>query len=206
MTQKTAKPQSEAPVGRGLTRSVVLVGLMGAGKSCIGKRLAERLELPFVDADNEIEKAAGCSIADIFEAHGEQAFRDGERRVIARLLDGPPQVLATGGGAYMDPQTRETIRERGIAIWLRADLDLLVKRTAKRSHRPLLNKGNPRQILKDLMDQRYPVYAEADLVIDSRDGPPEDTVKRTLAALEAHIDKTRGQGTAIEPSGGGAAR
>jgi shikimate kinase len=206
MTQKTAKPQSEAPAGRGLTRSVVLVGLMGAGKSCIGKRLAERLELPFVDADNEIEKAAGCSIADIFEAHGEQAFRDGERRVIARLLDGPPQVLATGGGAYMDPQTRETIRERGIAIWLRADLDLLVKRTAKRSHRPLLNKGNPRQILKDLMDQRYPVYAEADLVIDSRDGPPEDTVKRTLAALEAHIDKTRGQAAAIERSGGGAAR
>jgi shikimate kinase len=206
MTQKTAKPQSEAPAGRGLTRSVVLVGLMGAGKSCIGKRLAERLELPFVDADNEIEKAAGCSIADIFEAHGEQAFRDGERRVIARLLDGPPQVLATGGGAYMDPQTRETIRERGIAIWLRADLDLLVKRTAKRSHRPLLNKGNPRQILKDLMDQRYPVYAEADLVIDSRDGPPEDTVKRTLAALEAHIENTRGQATAIERSGGGAAR
>lgn len=206
MTQKTAKPQSEAPAGQGLTKSVVLVGLMGAGKSCIGKRLAERLDLPFVDADNEIEKAAGCSIADIFEAHGEQAFRDGERRVIARLLDGPPQVLATGGGAYMDPQTRETIRERGIAIWLRADLDLLVKRTAKRSHRPLLNKGNPRQILKDLMDQRYPVYGEADLVIDSRDGPPEETVKRTLAALEAHIEKTRGQATAIERSGGGAAR
>ncbi len=173
--------------GEALDRSIVLVGLMGAGKSCIGRRLAERLGLPFVDADTEIEKAAGCSIADIFEAHGEQAFRDGERRVIARLLESPPQVLATGGGAYMDPQTRQTIRERGVAVWLRADLDLLVKRTAKRSHRPLLNKGNPRQILKDLMDKRYPVYAEADLVIDSRDGPPEETVKRTLAAVKDYI-------------------
>jgi len=205
MTQKTAISDEEAAAGPGLTGSLVLVGLMGAGKSCIGKRLAERLDLPFVDADNEIEKAAGCSIADIFEAHGEQAFRDGERRVIARLLDGPPQVLATGGGAYMDPLTRAKVRERGIALWLRADLDLLVKRTAKRSHRPLLNKGNPRQILKDLMDQRYPVYAEADLVIDSRDGPPEDTVKRTLAALKAHLASAAGATGGGQPSGRGAA-
>ena len=183
----------------GIDRSVVLVGLMGAGKTCIGKRLAERLDLPFVDADQEIEKAAGCSIADIFEAHGEQAFRDGERRVIARLLDGPPQVLATGGGAYMDPETRRAVRERGLAVWLRADLDLLVKRTAKRSHRPLLNNGDPRQILKDLMDKRYPVYAEADLVVDSRDGPPEETVKRALAAVKAYLQTHRR--TAVEGTG-----
>lgn len=179
-----------APEG-GIDRSIVLIGLMGAGKSCIGKRLAERLDMPFADADREIEKAAGCSIADIFEAHGEQAFRDGERRVIARLLDGPPQVLATGGGAYMDAETRQAIRERGVALWLRADLDLLVKRTAKRSHRPLLNKGDPRQILKELMDKRYPIYAEADLVVDSRDGPPEETVKRALAAVKAYLKTDR---------------
>ena len=184
--QKEAAGTGKAGSRPQLQRSIVLVGLMGAGKSCIGRRLAERLDLPFVDADTEIEKAAGCSIADIFERHGEEAFRDGERRVIARLLSGPPQVLATGGGAYMDPQTRKEIAERGVALWLRADLDLLVKRTAKRSHRPLLNKGNPRQILKDLIDKRYPVYAQADLVVDSMDGPPDETVKKVMAAITAY--------------------
>jgi shikimate kinase len=192
MGGRTTKPREEAETLPELQRSLVLVGLMGAGKSCIGKRLAERLGLPFVDADSEIEKAAGCSIADIFEAHGEEAFRDGERRVIARLLSEGPQVLATGGGAYMDASTRKIIREKGLAIWLRADLDLLVKRTAKRTHRPLLNKGDPRQILRDLIDKRHPVYAEADIVIDSMDGPPEETVKKTLAAVKAHLDQQPG--------------
>jgi shikimate kinase len=189
MGGRKTKRQDETEELPGLQRSVVLVGLMGAGKSCIGKRLAERLGLRFVDADTEIEKAAGCSIADIFEAHGEAAFRDGERRVIARLLSEGPQVLATGGGAFMDASTRKAIGERGIAVWLRADLDLLVKRTAKRSHRPLLNKGDPRQILRELIDKRHPVYAEADIVVDSMDGPPEETVKKTLAALKAFLDE-----------------
>ncbi len=172
-----------------IDRSLVLVGLMGAGKSCIGRKLAQKLRLPFVDADNEIEKAAGCSIADIFETRGEEEFREGERRVIARLLDGPPMVLATGGGAFMDPLTREKVKECGISIWLRADLDLLVRRTAKRNHRPLLNKGNPRQILRDLIQKRYPTYSEAEIVVDSQNGPPEETVKLTLEGLKSYLER-----------------
>lgn len=164
-------------------RTIALVGLMGAGKSCIGRRLAQRLDLPFVDADREIEEAAGCSIEEIFERHGEQAFRDGERRVIARLLSGPPHVLATGGGAFMDPRTRAAIRERAIAIWLRADLDLLLKRVARRNDRPLLKVADPRRRLEELIAERHPIYAEADLIVDSEDGPPEATVERVLAAL-----------------------
>lgn len=164
-------------------RSLVLVGLMGAGKSCIGRKLAQRLQLPFHDADSEIERAAGCSIAEIFAQHGEAYFRDGERRVIARLLDEPLQVLATGGGAYADPRTRAAIAERAIAIWLRADLELLVRRTARKSHRPLLRTGSPRETLARLMAERYPLYAEADLTVDSDDGPPEATVERIVALL-----------------------
>lgn len=168
-------------------RTIVLVGLMGAGKTCIGDRLAERLHLPFVDADAEIEEAAGCSIADIFEVYGEAEFRDGERRVIARLLDGPVKVLATGGGAFMDPQTRTRVRERGISVWLRADLELLLSRTARRNHRPLLNKGDRRKTLERLMAERYPVYGEADIVVDSGRESPEATVDRVLAALATFI-------------------
>lgn len=164
-------------------RSVVLIGLMGAGKSCIGKRLAQRLALPFLDADAEIEAAAGCSINDYFARHGETAFREGERKVMVRLLSGPICVLAAGGGAYMDPDTRRVIRERGISVWLRAELDLLVKRTAGRDHRPLLRRGNPRDILARLIETRYPVYAEADLTVDARDEPPETTVDGVLARL-----------------------
>ena len=164
-------------------RTIVLVGLMGAGKSCIGRRLAVRLGLPFKDADAEIERAAGCSIEDIFELHGEAAFREGETRVIGRLLTGAPHVLATGGGAFMNPDTRAAIGERAISVWLRADLDLLLKRTGRRNNRPLLKRGDPRQILSDLMAQRYPVYGTADVVVDSVDGPPEVTVERVLAAL-----------------------
>ncbi|HXP95119.1 MAG TPA: shikimate kinase [Telmatospirillum sp.] len=170
-----------------LPRSVVLVGLMGAGKSCIGRRLATRLGLPFVDADNEIEAAAGCTISEIFARFGEPAFRDGERRVVCRLLEGPLCVLATGGGAFMDVETRRLIKEKGISVWLRADLDLLTKRTAGRDHRPLLKTGNPRDILQGLMEKRYGTYALADLTVDSADRPPEVTVNRVVEAVAGHI-------------------
>ena len=164
--------------------NVVLVGLMGAGKSCIGRRLAQRLSLPFVDADAEIEAAAGCSVEEIFAEHGEAYFRDGERRVIERLLSEKPQVVATGGGAYLDELTREAIRKKGVAVWLRADLPLLLKRTSRRDNRPLLKRGNPEEILQRLIEERYPVYDKADVAVDSVDGPPEVTLERTFEALE----------------------
>lgn len=170
-----------------LPRSLVLVGLMGAGKSCIGRRLAARLGLPFLDADAEIEAAAGCTIEEIFSRHGEAAFRDGERRVITRLLSQPQHILATGGGSFMDVRTRGEIRDKAISLWVRADLDLLLRRTARRNNRPLLKKGDPRQILSDLIDERYPVYAEADIIVDSADKPPEVTVERVLDALAAFL-------------------
>jgi shikimate kinase len=165
--------------------SIVMVGMMGAGKSAIGRRLAQRLGMPFVDADAEIERAAGCTIAEIFEQHGEAAFRDGERRVIARLLDGPPGVLATGGGAFMDPDTRARVRARAISIWLKADIETLVERVARRNHRPLLNHGDPRRVLERLMAERHPVYAEADIVVETGDAPTAATVERVVEALVA---------------------
>jgi len=171
----------------GLDRSIVLVGLMGAGKSSIGKRLAQRLALPFIDADQEIESAAGCSIPDFFERYGEAAFRDGERRVIARLLQGPVQVLATGGGAFMDPQTRHEVATHGISVWLRADLAVLEKRVARRNDRPLLLAGEPRRILQELMDRRYPVYATADITVDSGENPHEAVVDRIIDELAAFL-------------------
>jgi len=172
--------QELLPVGR----SIVLVGLMGAGKSSIGRRLAQRLGLDFLDADQEIERAAGCTIEEIFARFGEPEFRAGERRVIARLLeDRAPMVLATGGGAFMDPETRERIRERGVSVWLRADLDVLYRRVSRRNNRPLLKQGNPREVLERLIGVRYPVYAEADVVVDSDDSPPESTVDKVIAAL-----------------------
>ncbi len=160
-------------------RSIVLVGLMGAGKTTVGRRLERRLDLAFVDADAEIEEAAGETIPEIFERRGEAAFRAGERRVIARLLSGPPQVLATGGGAYMDPVTRANIAARGISIWLKADLDILMKRVGKRGDRPLLQNGDPRATMQRLMEERYPVYAEADITIESLEGP-HDTIVETI--------------------------
>lgn len=166
-------------------RAIVLVGLMGAGKSKIGRRLAARLDLPFFDSDSEIEAAAGESIEEIFRRHGEAAFRDGERRVIARLLGQPVHVLATGGGAFMDPQTRVLIASRGVSVWLRAELDVLLARVARRGNRPLLQERDPRAVLAELIERRHPVYAEADLTIDSGDGPPDATVSRTIAALAA---------------------
>jgi shikimate kinase len=175
---------------------IVLVGLMGSGKSSVGRRLSKRLGLPFTDADAEIVKAAGCSIEDIFELYGEEAFRDGERRVIARLLGDGPQVLATGGGAFMDPETRSRIGDHGVSVWLRADLDVLVKRIGRRGGRPLLKDGDPRDILKDLMETRDPFYAQADIAVDTGDEPPDATVDEIVVALEAHSKITSGQGDA----------
>ena len=164
-------------------RTIVLVGLMGAGKSKIGRRLAARLNLPFFDSDHEIEMAAGESIEEIFANRGERVFRDGERRVIARLLAQPVHVLATGGGAFMDEMTRAVIERRGVSLWLRADLDVLVSRVSRRSDRPLLKVGDARMVLGELIEQRYPVYAEANVMIESGEGPPESTVALAIAAL-----------------------
>jgi shikimate kinase len=156
---------------------------MGAGKSKIGRRLAARFSLPFFDSDHEIEMAAGESIEEIFANRGERAFRDGERRVIARLLAQPVHVLATGGGAFMDEMTRRVIERRGVSLWLRADLDILVSRVSRRSNRPLLKVGDTRTVLGELIEQRYPVYAEANVMIESGEGSPEVTVTRAIAAL-----------------------
>jgi shikimate kinase len=158
---------------------------MGAGKSKVGRRLAVRLGLPFFDSDPEIEAAAGETIEEIFANRGERVFREGERRVIARLLAQPVHVLATGGGAFMDPATRELISLRGVSLWLRADLDVLVSRVLRRSNRPLLKQGDPRAILAELIERRYPFYAEANVVLDSGEGSPEATVTRAIAALAA---------------------
>jgi shikimate kinase len=168
-------------------RTIVLVGLMGAGKSTIGRRLAARLGLPFKDADQEIEVAAGMSIPDIFAAHGEAYFRDGERRVIARLLQEGPAVLATGGGAYMNPETRARIAEIGISVWLRADFDVLMRRVRKRSNRPLLQNPDPEGTMRRLIEARYPVYALADLTVDSREIPHDRVVQDALHALDAWL-------------------
>lgn len=172
-----------------LAKSVVLVGLMGAGKSSVGRRLAQKLELPFVDADREIENAAGCTIPEFFERFGEEEFRRGERRVIQRILDGPPVVLATGGGAFMAEDTRAAIAQHAVSVWLKADLDVLYERVSRRQGRPLLAKKEPRAVLEKLMDERYPVYALADLEVESRRGPIEVTVDKAYETIMAYFDK-----------------
>lgn len=164
--------------------AIVLVGLMGAGKSSVGRRLADRLGVAFVDADSEIEQAAGKTVAEIFADHGEPYFREGERKVISRLLEGGLQVLATGGGAFMNDETRANIRARGVSVWLRADLPLLMNRVQKRSTRPLLMTDDPEAVMQDLMAKRYPVYAEADITVDSHDVPHAEMVERVLLALK----------------------
>jgi shikimate kinase len=179
-------------------RSLVLVGLMGAGKSSVGRRLAARIGFDFLDADVEIEKAAGATIPEIFAEHGEAAFRDGERKVIARLLEQPRVVLATGGGAYMNAETRARIRERGYSIWIKADLDVLAKRCARRSNRPLLANGDLRGTLEKLMRERYPVYAEADITVMSLDGPHEAVVEQILQALPEAYRQSAGVPAATE--------
>tara|TARA_R110000868_G_scaffold48908_9_gene158196 strand:+ start:2346 stop:2939 length:594 start_codon:yes stop_codon:yes gene_type:complete len=171
---------------RSIERSIVLVGLMGAGKTTVGRRLAQRLGLDFVDADIEIERAAGETIPEIFEHRGEAAFREGERRVIARLLDEGPKVLATGGGAFMDPTTRQNITARGISIWLRADLDVLMRRVSRRNNRPLLKQGDPRATMERLINERYPVYAAADITVESIEGPHETVVDDVITHLNTY--------------------
>lgn len=171
-------------------RVVVLIGMMGAGKSSVGRRLAKTLGIPFLDADTEIEKAAGMAIPEIFEKHGEPYFRAGERRVVARLIEEGPSIVATGGGAWMDPETRQHVEASGISVWLRADLDVLLKRVKRRGgNRPLLNKGDQRATLEKLLAVREPVYADADLEVLSRDVPHEVMVEEMLVALSQHLAK-----------------
>ncbi len=180
--QKPAESAEETAIGHALgRRSIVLVGMMGAGKSSVGRRLAARLAIPFVDADGEIESAAGMTIPEIFAKHGEAYFRAGETRVIARLLDSGPQVLATGGGAVMNQQTRDLIRIKGISVWLKADLDVLVRRTKRRNDRPLADK------IKDLLPQREPLYAQSDIVVQSRDEPHDSIVDEIIAGVSKHL-------------------
>jgi len=188
--QKTVAT-ADAGVARALgRRSIVLVGMMGAGKSSVGRRLAARLGIPFVDADAEIESAAGRTIAEIFAEHGESYFRAGEARVIARLLDQGPQVLATGGGAVMDASTRALIRDKGVSVWLKADLDVLLKRTRRRGDRPLADK------IKDLLPQREPLYALADITVQSRDEPHDTIVDEVVSALAARLGTAKEENTA----------
>jgi shikimate kinase len=187
MSEARESNNIDALVSRLGDRSIVLVGLMGCGKSSVGRRLASRLGLQFVDADEEIERVAAKSIVEIFADHGEAYFRDGERRVIARLLGNGPQVLATGGGAFINPETRQKIRERGISIWLRADLPVLMRRVSKRDTRPLLKTADPEATMRELMAKRYPVYADADITLESRDVPHDVIVNEAIAAIKAQL-------------------
>lgn len=182
-----AEPERDgdpAPVGR-LVRSVALVGLMGSGKSAVGRRLARALDAPFVDSDDEIVQAAGMEIPEIFERYGEPHFRDRERKVVARLVDGPPSVIATGGGAFVNAETRALLKARAHTIWIRADLDVLVARCGRRDDRPLLVGRDPREVLEALLRARGPLYAEADSAIDSGDGPHEAVVRAAIDVLAA---------------------
>lgn len=172
-------------------RSIVMVGMMGCGKSAIGRRLANALELRFVDADDEIEKAAGMSINDIFAQLGEHHFRDGERRVIARLLEGGPQVLSTGGGAFMTAETRERVKQRGISVWLKAELPLLMRRVMRRDNRPLLKTADPEARMRELLDARNPIYALADVTVESRDVAHDVIVSEILANLGRELQQGR---------------
>ncbi|NWG70625.1 MAG: shikimate kinase [Parvularculaceae bacterium] len=178
-TRRTVRKAPDLPCGR----TVVLVGMMGAGKTTIGRRLAPRLGLRFFDADDEIQKAAGMSVADLFAAHGEASFRAGEAQVIARLLSGPPHVLATGGGAVLNAETRRRIKEQSISVWIKADVDTLLKRATRRDTRPLLRGGDPRETLARLLEARTPYYAEADLIVESAPGPHSKTVDLIVEAL-----------------------
>jgi len=170
-----------------LHKPLVLIGLMGAGKTTIGRRLASALSLNFVDSDSEIVEAAGCSIADIFEIYGETIFRDLEQRVLLRLVGSEPCIIATGGGAFINPTIRAAIKEKAISLWLKADLDILVERVSRRDTRPLLKSGDKGSILSKLMEERYPIYAEADITIDSNAGLHETIVEKAIAALKQTV-------------------
>jgi shikimate kinase len=187
-TGTEAAEPDEARVMRRLGgRTIVMVGMMGAGKSSIGRRLAARLGLPFVDADTEIEQAANATISEIFETHGEAYFRDGERRVIQRLLDGNPKVLATGGGAFINPETRAAIRAAGVSIWLKVDRELILHRVKRRSNRPLLKTADPGAVIDRLLAERNPIYAEADIHVQSRDVAHDVVIADILNALDGWL-------------------
>lgn len=189
-----ARPKAESQVLEALAgRPIVLVGMMGAGKTTVGRRLANRLGLPFTDSDAEIETAAGMSIPDIFAAHGEPEFRAGEARVISRLLRERQGVIATGGGAFINPETREAIKAHAVSIWIKADFDLLFARVSKRPGRPLLQTPDPRGTLQGLIDTRYPVYGLADITVASRDVPHDVVVNDILAAISRHFDIPKDQ-------------
>ncbi len=168
-------------------RTIVLVGMMGAGKTTVGRRLAPRIGLPFFDADQEIEQAAGMSVSELFQAHGEKSFREGEARVIERLLDGPPHILATGGGALTHAETRTLIADKAVSIWLKAELDTLLRRATRRGTRPLLKSGDPRETLNRLLEERTPFYAGADIHIESQPGPHVHTVNLIVDTLADYL-------------------
>jgi shikimate kinase len=187
-SQATSSLSHDAEIASALgKRCVVLIGMMGAGKSTIGRRMAARLRLPFLDADTEIETAAGMSIPDIFETHGEPHFRDGEARVIARLLDGGPAVIATGGGAFMREETRGRVRDKAVSIWLKADAEVIMKRVRRRTDRPLLQNADPEATVNRLLGEREPVYGTADLTILSRDVPHDKIVDECMEALHTKL-------------------
>lgn len=185
---------SASAASLGIDSTIVLVGLMGVGKTTVGRRLAKRLGLGFVDSDHEIEQAADMSVGEIFEKYGEDDFRSGERRVIARLLDGTPQVVATGGGAFVNEETRALIKQEGISIWLDADVNILVERTSRRDTRPLLKQGNPQEILSKLSKERAPFYAEADIKIVSGSGSHDHVVEAIVTALQERHEKKANNG------------
>ena len=180
-------PEAEGLVAALGGRSIVLIGMMGAGKTSVGKRLAQKLGLPFVDADDEIEAGAQMTIPEIFERFGEPYFRDGERRVIARLLDDGPKVLSTGGGAFLNEETRRRVAERGVSVWLKPEFETLLRRVRKRSNRPLLRTDDPEATLRKLLEERSPTYALADLTIETRDGPHDAVVEALIGALRRRL-------------------
>lgn len=191
-TEDTTLPDETSELAKSIrerlgARSIVLVGLMGAGKSTVGKKLASLVELPFFDADHEIEKVSTMSIPELFEAYGEAEFRDLERRVIARMLEEGPIVLATGGGAYMNEQTRSAIASTGISVWLKAELDVLMSRVVRKQNRPLLKNSDPRGVMERLMGERYPIYAYADLTINSREEKKEIIAFEAMQAIAGHL-------------------
>ncbi|MCF6198065.1 MAG: shikimate kinase [Hyphomicrobiaceae bacterium] len=192
--RKRSARQRELLIGKLGDRSIVLVGLMGAGKTVIGRLLARQLKLPFVDADHEIEAAAGMSIKELFAEHGEAYFRDGERKVIRRILESGPQILATGGGAIMNKETREAIARRGVTLWLNADLDVLMERVSRRSTRPLLQTADPRAVMKKLLDERYPVYRQSNVHVTSRNVQKRVIVTEAVKALCKYLCQDEDEG------------
>ncbi|MCB1556598.1 MAG: shikimate kinase [Alphaproteobacteria bacterium] len=190
---KTYYKDNKDAIRAHLDRPIVLIGLMGAGKSRIGRMLAEALDLPFCDSDDEVEKAAGMSIPDIFECYGESAFRDGEKKVIRRLIEDGIQVIATGGGAIMSSETAALIKDRALSVWIRADIPVILERTARTDKRPLLRVDNPEAVLRALAEKRYPVYAKADITVDSGNGEAEDVLNRALKGLADYLSRAEAE-------------